>query len=253
MLTTCMYGSVYRCGETLAHATFTQGMLTACMYGSVYRYGETLAHATFTQGMLTTCMYDSVYRCTCYLHTRNANNLYVWQCVQVWRNTCTCYLHTRNANNLYVWQCVQVWRNTCTCYFHTRNANNLYVWQCVQVWRNACTCYLHTKNANKQQTTVHVYWVKAWSRIWCCRLLEDAEKQAWVVFLSSSMAHTTSAGTCISPTQENGVWEGNTTVSCCFFFSFTYSMVNLQHDQIFHSFFVLKKTKQKQDCWSNPL
>ena len=53
MLTTCMYGSVYRCGETLAHATFTQGMLTTCMYDSVYRCEETLAHATFTQRMLT--------------------------------------------------------------------------------------------------------------------------------------------------------------------------------------------------------
>ena len=175
----------------------TQGMLTTCMYDSVCRCGETLSHATFTQGMLTTCMYDGV---------------------QVWRNTFTCYLHTRNANSLHVWWGVQVWRNTCTCYLHTRKANSLYVWWGVQVWRNTCTCYLHTRNANKQQqTTVHVYWAKAWSRIWCCRLLEDAEKQAWVVFLSSSMAHTTSAGTCISPTQEQGVWEGNTIVSCFLF------------------------------------
>ena len=48
-----MYDGVYRCGETLAHATFAQAMLTTCMYDGVYRYGETLAHATFTQGMLT--------------------------------------------------------------------------------------------------------------------------------------------------------------------------------------------------------
>ena len=158
MLTTCMYDSVCRCGETLSHATFTQGMLTACMYDGVYKCGETLAHATFTQGMLT--------------------------------------------NN-----------NKQQCMFTERKLGPGF---------GAADSWRMQRNRHGLSFSVHQWHTP--------HLQEPASVQ-----------------------HRSKVCGKGIPLLAVFFFSFTYSMVNLQYDQVFHSFFMLKKNKAKTDCWSNLL